>query len=244
MNRWIALMAALMLLLTACGTEPEDKAYDLVYDLTNYEFFSEIFEEKSMEEWDSMGRYTMLLNGLHTPVVVNMDGTDVLSIAAYDQTVELGEAGAANEYHGGLSPVDYIGSTPDAVVIRISGGETNDDSILITKDRIYAFQQETDCDTSFFVREDGTLEYCRIWKDPSDLEEMGYYALEHCTDRNEILSETGSAKFEDGNLVLTAEETVVFSDVFDLDALFAEAQAEGVFEEYDSVDALLAANEG
>ena len=37
MKRWIALMAALMLLLTACGTEPADKTYDLVYDLLNYE---------------------------------------------------------------------------------------------------------------------------------------------------------------------------------------------------------------
>lgn len=248
MNRWIALMAALMLLLTACGTEPEatvpENSYDLTYDMGSYGWFSEIFEEKSTEEWDSMGRYTMLLNGLHTPVVVHMDGTDVLSVGAYEKTVELGEAGLADEYHEGLSPVYYIGSTQDAVVIRVSGGESSDDSILITKDRIYTFRQETDCDTNFFVREDGTLEYCRIWKDPSDLEEMGYYALEHCTDRNEILSETGSAKFEDGNLVLTAEETVVFSDVFDLDALFAEAQTEGVFEAYGSVDALLAANEG
>lgn len=247
MKRWIVtLLSILMLLsLTSCAPAPDSgEDRDLVYDMTNYDFFSEIFEEKSIADWTSMGRYTMLLKGLHTPVVVTMDGTDVLSIGAYDQTVELGEAGLADEYHEGFSPVYYIGSTQMAVVIRVSGGESADDSILIAKDRTYTFQQETDCDTNFYVGEDGTLEYRRTWNDPDDFEEMGYQALESCTDRNEILYETGSAEITGGNLVLTAEEAVVFSDLFDPDALFAEGKAAGAFEEYDSVDDLLAANKG
>ena len=248
MKRWIAMLMSILMLfgLASCAPAPEtpEETCDLVYDMKNYEFFSQIFEEKSVEEWTSMGRYTMLLNGLHTPVVVGMDGTDVLTIDAFDQTVELGEAGLADEYHEGFSPVYYIGSTEDAVVIRVSGGESSDNSILITEERYYDFLQETDCDTNFFVREDGTLEYSRTWTDPGDLEEMGYQALECCTDRNEILYETGHAKITDGDLVLTAEETVVFSDVFDVDVLFAEGKAAGFFEGYDSADALLAANKG
>lgn len=254
MKRWIlALISIAMLLgLTACvfapeGNDPEisvpEETYDLVYDMQDYEFFSDIFDEKSVDEWTSMGCYTMLLKGLHTPVVVNMDGTDVLSIGAYDQTVELGMAGLADDYHDGFSPVYYIRSTQDAVVIRVSGGESSDDSILITKDRYYTFQQENDCNTNFFIQEDGTLEYCRTWSDPAVLEQMGFHALESCTSRDEVLYETGCAEIADDGLVLTAEETVVFSDVFDPDALFAEAKAAGSFEAYDSVDALLAANQ-
>ena len=243
MKRWIVMLLSILMLLglTACAPAPE--ACDLVYDMANYGFFPEIFEEKSVDEWNSMGRYTMLLKGLHTPVVVSMDGTDVLSIRAFDQTVELGEAGIADEYHEGPSPVYYIGSTQDAVVIRVSGGESADDSILIAKDQTYTFRQEPDCDTNFFVGEDGTLEYRRTWNDPGDYEEMGFYALERCTARDEVLYETGRAEIADGELILTPEETVVFSDVFDPDALFAEAKAAGAFEAYDSVDALLAANE-
>jgi hypothetical protein len=254
MKRWVlALISIIMLLgLTCCASAPESKdpgvgvpeeTYDLVYDMKNYDHFTDIFDEKSIDEWTSMGRYTMLLNGLHTPVVVNMDGTDVLTIGAYDQTVELGMAGLADEYHDGFSPVYYIGSTQDAVVIRVSGGESSDDSILITKDRYYTFQQENDCNTNFFVREDGTLEYCRTWNDPIGFEQMGFDALAYCTSRDELLYETGHAEIVDDDLILTAEETVLLSDAFDLDALFAEAQAAGAFEEYDSVDALLAANQ-
>lgn len=254
MKRWILTLMSIIVLLgsTSCASTPESKdpdvgvpveAYDLVYDLKNYDFFGQIFDEKSIDEWTSMGRYTMLLKGLHTPVVVNMDGTDVLSIGAYGQTVELGTAGLANEYHDGFSPVYYIDSTQDAVVIGVSRGESSDDSILITKDRYYTFQRENGCNTNFFVRKDGTLEYCRTWNDPFGLEQMGFHALECCTSRDELLYETGCAEIADETLVLTAEESVVFSDVFDPDALFAEAKAAGSFEAYDSVDALLAANQ-
>ena len=47
----------------------------------------------------------------------------------------------------------------------------------------------------------------------------------------------------DGEVVLTPEKTVTLADAHDLDALFAEAKANGVFAEYETVDALLAANQ-
>ena len=243
MKRWIATLVGILLLfgLTACAAPGE--THDLTYDMANYEFFPEIFEEKALDEWAAMGRYTMLLKGLHTPVVVGMDGTDVLTIGAHGQTVELGAAGLADGYHDGLSPVCYIGSTRDAVVIRVSCGEAADDSILITEDRCFTFEQETDHSTNFYVREDGTLEYRRTWNAGTNFEQMGFYALEACTDRNAPLYETGSAEIVEGDLALTAEETVVLSDIYDLDALFAEAKAAGEFAQFDSLDALLAANQ-
>lgn len=268
MKRWIfALISIVVLLgLPACVSAPDSKetdgtefkasvpeasvpeeSYDLIYDMQDYDFFSRIFDEKSIDEWTSMGRYTMLLKGLHTPVVVNMDGTDVLTIGAYDQTVELGMAGLADEYHDGFSPVYYIGSTQDAVVIRVSGGEHSDVSILITKDRYYTFQQENDCTTNFFVREGGTLGYHRNWCDFEMLyTQCDYQSLSFITSRDELLYETGHAEIVDGDVVLTAEKTVVLSDEsdkYDLDAMFAEAKAAGLYEEYDTLDALLAANQ-
>ena len=43
-----------------------------------------VFPE-TVEEWNALGRYTIHLGGLHTPVVLDMDGTSVLSISAFDQ---------------------------------------------------------------------------------------------------------------------------------------------------------------
>ena len=99
MKRWIAaLMSVLMMLaLAACASAPEttvpQDAYDLAYDMADYDWFADIFEEKASEEWDAMGAYTILLNGLSTPVLVDMNGRDVLAVRAYDQTAELGTAG-------------------------------------------------------------------------------------------------------------------------------------------------------
>ncbi len=243
MKRWIlALISVMMVLgLAACAAVP-GASYDLTCDMKDYDFFWDIFDEKSLEEWESMGRYTMLLKGLHTPVVVNMDGTDVVSIDAFDQTVELGEAGLANEYHDGLSPVYDIDSTQKAVVIRVSGGEFSEDSIVITKDRCHTFKPENDYFTCVFVGDDGALRYRRTWYTLAEFEQSSFDGLEFCTSRDEPLDETGRVDIEGSDLVLIAEETVVASEMYDLDAMFAEGKAAGAFEEYDSLDALLAAN--
>ena len=244
MKRWtFVLIFVLLLGLAACAAVP-GADYDFTCDMKDYDFFSQIFEEKPLAEWESMGRYTMLLKGLHTPVVVHMDGTDVLSIDAFDQTVELGESGLANAYHDGLSPVYDIDSTQQAVVIRVSGGEFSEDSIVITKERCHTFQPENGYFTSIFVGDDGALAYRRTWHTLADFEQSGFYALESCTGRDDPLYETGRVEIKGDDLVLTAEETVVLSDQYDLDALFAEGKAAGAFEQYDSLDALLEANKG
>ena len=245
MKRWIlALTVAMMVLgLVACAAVP-GADYDFTCGMKNYDSFSQIFEEKPLAEWESMGRYTMLLKGLSTPVVVHMDGTDVVSIDAFDQTVELGESGLADAYHDGLSPVYDIDSTQKAVVIRVSGGEFSEDSIVITKDRCHTFQPENGYFTSVFVGDDGALAYRRTWHTLADFEQSGFYALESCTGRDDPLYETGRVEIKGDDLVLTAEETVVLSEMYDLDALFAEGKAAGAFEQYDSLDALLDANKG
>ena len=130
--------------------DPEE--IELVYDLSNDQGLSDFFEEKTVEEWNSMGRYTLRLEGLHTPVVLNMDGTSVLSISAFDQTVDLGTDGMADDYHDGYSPVQRIRSTYDAVVIHVSFGEMGDGSILITKNQIFKYPKERDSSISFGLR--------------------------------------------------------------------------------------------
>ena len=242
-RRIFALIGIVMMLaLTACAAAPEADAADLVYDMTDYDFFWQVLEEKSPEEWESMGAYTVLLKGLDTPVTVHMDGTDVLSVDAFGQTAELGESGLANEYHDGYSPVYDIRSTKDAVVIRVSGGEFSEDSILITKDGCHTFQPENGYYTSIFPGEDGTLDYSRTWERMNDFEQMGYEALATCTGRDDPIGETGTVEIIGGEVVLTPEVTVTVSDEYDLDALFAEGKEAGVFEAYETLDALLAAN--
>ena len=222
-------------------TDPDENE-DLVYDMADYQWFSDIFEENPEVNWMSMGRYTIHLGGLHTPVVVNMNGLDVLSVTAFDQTVDLGTDGMASDYFDGYSPVDYIRSTEDAVVIRINGGEMWDDFILITKEDYFRYPNEHDGHIALWVEEDGTLGYRQTYLFMDDIEEMGNHVLYQLTNRDQVLHNEGHAGIINGEVVFTAEKTVVFSDHFDADAMFAEAKAYGMFTEYEPVDELFAAN--
>ena len=224
------------------ATEPQGIP-DLVYDLSNDQGLFDIFKEKNVEEWNAMGRYTLHLGGLHTPVVMNMDGTSVLSISAFDQTVDLGTDGMADDYHDGYSPVQSIRSTYDAVVIHVSFGEMGDGSILITKNQIFKYPKEIDSSIFLWVKDDGTLGYRQTWIDPK-IETEGWYMLYYPTSRDMMMYQEGTAEIVDGELVLTEGKTVLLSDYFDLDTLFAEAKACGMFTGYETVDELFEANRG
>lgn len=244
MKRWIlALISVIMMLaLTACASTPEvsdlDDAYDLAYDMTDHTHLADIFDTKPSDEWGAMGAYTILLRGLHTPVLVDMNGMDVLAVRAYGQTAELGTAGSMFQ---DICPVS-IRSTENAVVVNISW-DYDGETIILTEDRCYKFQPEEAISTQVFVQEDGTLAYYRYWGEyVTSFEHWDTAPLELCTSRDHFLYETGHAEILNREVVLTPENTVTVSDEYDLDTMFAEAKASGAFEEYKTVDALLAAN--
>ena len=223
-------------------TDPDENE-DLVYDMADYQWLYQIFEKKTVEEWNALGRYTIHLGGLHTPVVLDMDGTSVLSISAFDQTVDLGTDGMADDYHDGYSPVQSIRSTYDAVVIHVSFGEMGDGSILITKNQIFKYPNEFDSSIFLWVKDDGTLGYRQTWID-TKIEIEGWSMLYYPTSRDMVMYQEGTAEIVEGELALTSEKTVLLSDYFDLDTMFAEAKAEGWFEEYETLDELFEANRG
>ena len=129
------------------------------------------------------------------------------------------------------------------MVVNISwdyAGET----ILLTQGKSHTFQRDGDISTQIFVGEDGVLAYGRYWGEyVTSFNQWETAPLELSTSREQFLYETGRAELVNGEVVLTPEKTVTLADAYDLDALFAEAQANGFFEEYENVDALLAANQ-
>ena len=240
MKRYLFALLCVLVLLTsaACAPKSEGDSYDLSYDMAHYDFFAEIFEEKSPEDWAAKGQYTILLNGLHTPVFVDMDGMDVLSVRAYGQTVSLGTDGCLFQ---DVTPVN-IASTADAVVVNISW-DYDGKTIILTKNQCHTFQPQGSISTQIFVEADGSLRYYRYWGEyVTSFNQWEYAPLDLCTNRDQFLYEKGKAALVDGEFVLTPAQTVTVSDEYDLDALFAEAKAAGQYEEYETVEECLAAN--
>lgn len=249
MKRWIVVLLSVVLLLGLCACTPnvtEDKletsslseTYDLVYNIKDYEYFSAIFDEENGEDWESKGSYTILLNGLHTPVYVKMQGMDVKSVSAYGQKVDLGADG---EVFRDETPVE-IQSIESAVVVNVSL-EYSGKSFIICRDKVYGTEPEKGVSTQIFAKEDGTLSYRTYWGEyVTSFDQWATAPLDLCESRDHFLYETGKATLVEGGVELTAENTVVVSDEYDLEAMFAEAKANGEYAEYESLDALLAAN--
>lgn len=242
----LLLCFVMLLSLAACGTEPEVSAsedttvpgntYDLVYDMHDYNWFSEIFDEKTEEQWDDMGRYIILLKGLHTPVTVEMDGRIVLSVSAYGYTENVN----IDVFQGDVSA--QIQSADDAVLVN-EYRDYDGNTWILTPDGCHEFHRDGDISTQVYVLEDGTMQFRRFWGAyDTTFNQEDYAPLYYCTSRSHFLYEKGAAEIRNGEVILTAEMTVTVSDEYDLDAMFAQAKAEGNFMEYDTVDELLAAN--
>lgn len=239
MKKWMLLfIAACLLAMSACVAQPPQPAtvYDFTFNMAEFDHFGHIFEEKTPEQWENLGRYTILLEGFDAPVTVQMEGMTVLSVSAYGQTAQTNISAYQEE-----TPAN-IQSAQGVIVVN----ETLDSqgrSWLLTADGVSAFRPQGDISTQVFVTAEGTLRYRSYWSEyVTTFEQRDYAPLELCTSRKHFLYETGAATVADGLAYCHAEQTVTVSDLYDLDALFAAAQAEGYFPEFDSVDALFAFN--
>lgn len=258
MKGWIAALLSICLLLTlaACSqkgdTDPSTTAPTVFapdpigpgnttifgYDITTFGSLAGILDTKSSTEWESMGIYALRLNGLHTPVFVEMSGMNVLSVSAFDQIVDLGSDGVLFQ---DSTPVN-VQSTAEAVIVTISRDyETS--TIVINNGQYFKLLPENGISTVISVREDGSVGYRRYWCEYETTFQQNEYApLDLCSSRDQFLYETGSASV-DGGVNLTPENTVTLGEEYDLDALFTQAKAAGLYEAYETVDDWFAAKQ-
>jgi len=250
MKQWIALLLSILILvsLTACSQTPEATDGEttvettvatvsgLIYNIGDYEHFSQIFDEKTDAQWEAMGRYTVILQGFSTPVTVEMDRYDILSVSAYGHTcnVNIGQLydevnGDIEEYNGAILVNDwrdYQGST-----------------WIFTGEACFEYLPEGDISTQIYLSNEGTLRYTRYWGEyQTTFNQCDTAPIDCCTSRDEFLYEAGRAEIADGQIRLIQEQFVTVSDLYDLDTLFAEAKAAGMYKEYASVDEVLEAN--
>ena len=191
-------------------------------------------------QWEEKGSYTMLLNGLFTPVVLKMDGLTVKTVTAYGQSLELNQ----DTYQG------YVGieiEATEGVLVIYQSDDYEPNCWLLTEEKCHELRPEDGYSTTVHVRDDGTLRYYQSWCVYNTLFNQEDYApLYYCTSRDHVLYQGGSLEIVDAQLVLTLERTVTVSDEYDLDALFMEAKADEYageyFSQFETVDQVLAAN--
>ena len=246
MKQWIALLLSILLLvsLTACSQTPEatdgettdETVSGLIYNINDYEHFSQIFDEKTDAQWEAMGRYTIILQGFSTPVTVEMNCYDILSISAYGHTCNVNIEQLYDEVNGDIE--QYNG----AILVN-DWRDYRGSTWIFTKEACLEYLPNGDISTQVYLSNEGALRYTRYWGEyQTTFNQSDTAPIDCCTSRDEFLYEAGRAEIGNGTVRLIQEQFVTVSDLYDLDALFKEAKASGMYKEYASVDEVLEAN--
>lgn len=240
-NRFVAVVlfsVTLVSLMVACKKAPrEELECDFVFDMDDYEFFSDVFND---DQWEDKGPYTVLLNGLLTPVVLKMDGMTVKTVNAYGQILQLDQ-----ETYQGYVGIEIEAAEGVLIIYQIDDYERA--CWLLTEEKCYDLTPKDGYSTTVHVRDDGTLRYYRSWCEyETSFNQEAYAPLYYCTSRDHVLYQSGTAEIADGQLRLMPEKTVTASDEYDLNAMFSEAKADEYageyFSRFETVDQALAAN--
>lgn len=187
-------------------------------------------------KFEYIGKKAVAVYGLTTPVYFEMgERWNVKSISAYGNTVYPTDCDA--NYPNTFSIADYDG----ALVFSNNHGVYTE-SWIITCEGTESLTAEDGIATALWANDDGTLSYRRYtveFNRPAI--SVGALVLDIATSRDELVSETGKARFEDGRLILEeAEETKKIGELYDLDAVFENHR--DYFFGYDSADEVLERN--
>ena len=246
----VLLAAGMLLSLAACkGKEPvpptqtnpttEPTSADIEhFNLTEIDLagIGELFAQE-----DTNTLCKIQLDGLCAPVVMELEGTDIVSISAYGTTVWADRDCEYTSIYGNLQPViyDHQGmiflnvwyyDTGYSCVIFPDGSfkETYPDDEYSVM--IYLDEEERMCQSKFALKFLGLEQWDTAPIDMAVSRDDFYYSIEDA-----------SWTQEDG-YTTTPRESYTISDWFELDEIFNTAKKNGLYPEFEMVDELLEYN--
>lgn len=248
MLAWL-LAAGMLLSMTACKkpvepVETNPAATDPATDETEHfdlrqidlEGIGELFAQRNQ---DDLCKIT--LDGLCTPVVMELDGINIVSISAYGTTVWADQDCEHTCIYGNLQPVifDHLGmiflnvwyyDTGYSCIIFPDGSyqEAYPDGEYSVM--IYLDEEERMCQSKFALKFLGLEQWDTAPIDMAVSRDDFYYSIEDA-----------SWTQEDG-YTTTARESYTISDWFELDEIFNTAKKNGLYPDFETVDEVLEYN--
>ncbi|MBQ7345743.1 MAG: hypothetical protein IJW45_06750 [Oscillospiraceae bacterium] len=178
-------------------------------------------------------RYTLQVDGLCTPVTMEMEQQDVHTVSVYDTTLEV--QCAASQGSMNLTLDDYEG----IIVINDVSDETPR-AWIVTEYDWHLYDQEQGIQTWLWVAEDGIRYRSCVRAYLTSLEQYDQAPLEEFQSRSAFVCEEGwvDIKYRDPERIALAVYTI--GQLYDLDQVFRQAKAAGMYPDYESVDQLYA----
>lgn len=183
--------------------------------------------------------YRITLKGLCTPVVLELDGIDLVSISAFEQTVPVSpEAEGYASIYGNLSPCIY--DHDGIIYLNIWQGDIGYTCVLFPDGTYLEQYPDEELSLMTYVDEQGQPVQSQFAVKFNTIEQWDGAILENAASRDDFYYCIDAVEWTEEGSTVTAGEYYTISDQFDLDEIFTRLKGEGYFEEFDTLDELLA----
>lgn len=243
-----SLLASVMLLsLAACkqneeaipsGTEPttESVADEMEHFNLNEIDLAGIGELLAERDQDSYSE--IQLDGLCTPVILELEGTDVETVTAYGTTVCVAEeAKDYNSIYGNLWPVIY--EQDGLIFLNIWHDDIGYSCVLCPDGTFMENYPSGDFSVMIYVDEEGRMCQYQFARKFLGIEQWDTGPIDMATSRDDFYYSIDDAAWTEEEYSVTSREYYTISDCFELDEIFSTAKANGLYPDIETLDELL-----
>lgn len=244
------LLAAVMLLSMAACKKPVEPvettpaATDPATDETEHFDLSQIDLEgigELLAQRDETAVSHIRLDGLCTPVELELQGTELISITAYDSTVTVDPA--AEEYssiYGNLWPVIY--DYGELIVLNIWHDEIGYTCVIFPDNSYLETFPDEEFSVMVYEEEGGKLVQYQFAMKFLGIDQWDTGPIDQATKRDDFYYSIDDAQWDGEAFHVISRDSYTISDCYELDEIFDAAKENGLYPAFDTLDELLAYN--
>ena len=221
---------------TTAATEPAEEMEHFDLNEIDLDGIGELFVQRGQEE-----RCKIQLDGLCTPVVLELEGTGLVSITAYGITACVDPA--AEEFaciYGNLWPVIY--EHEGLILLNIWHDDIGYSCVMCPDGTYMETYPDKDYSVMIYEDEEGRLCQSQFARKFVGIEQWDTGPIDMATSRVDFYYSVDDALWTEEDYCVTARESYTISDCFELDEIFDHAKENGLYPEFETLDELLAYN--
>ena len=181
------------------------------------------------------------LDGLCTPVILELEGTDVVTVSAYGTTVCVAEeAQGYSSIYGNLWPVIY--DYGELIVLNIWHDEIGYTCVIFPDNSYLETFPDEEFSVMVYEEEGGKLVQYQFAMKFLGINQWDTGPIDQATKRDDFYYSIDDAQWDAEAFHVISRDSYTISDCYELDEIFDAAKENGLYPAFDTLDELLAYN--
>ena len=181
------------------------------------------------------------LDGLCTPVILELEGTDVVTVSAYGTTVCVAEE--AQDYgsiYGNLWPVIY--DYDELIILNIWHDEIGYTCVIFPDNSYLETYPDEEFSVMVYEEEGGKLVQYQFAMKFLGIDQWDTGPIDQAAKRDDFYYSIDDAQWDGEAFHVISRDSYTISDCYELDEIFDAAKENGLYPAFDTLDELLAYN--